>query len=334
MRIKSGIVTITLMISSMLMAMAQESVPVACAGSIVRYGVEGLPNSIFEWTVTGGQIVRNYNDSIDVLWGKETGSFFIQVIEHSEFECTADPYLASVEIETPYVDIGDVVNVCAGDTQTIVLSGNYKTFRWNDPSVTTTTYEVSGEGVVWVEIMDDNNCVNRDSVIVQLHDLPKVDLGEDAELCGDDYLVLDAGGDGIRYAWSTGNTGQTITVEQGEQKYSVEVSDQYGCTSYDTINILDCFPYEEFKKSIPTAFTPNGDGSNDMFILKHIEKWPDAEVEVFDRWGRRVFKSDVGYTIPWDGTFNGKELPTDSYYYIINLKGGNEPIAGSISIIR
>lgn len=57
-------------------------------------------------------------------------------------------------------------------------------------------------------------------------------------------------------------------------------------------------------------------------------------VEIFDRWGRQVFKSEPGYPEPWDGRYNGDLLPTDSYYYIIDVKKGHKPYGASISIVR
>ena len=333
MRVRSNIILVILTIANITAGMAQGTVPVACAGSVVRYGTQGLPNSVFDWTVTGGTIVKSYNDSIDVLWGNKTGTYNIMVTEYSENKCSANPYLATVKVETPFVDIGDVVQVCDGDTQLIVVNSGFKSYHWNNGK-TNNEYEASEPGVVWVEVVDQNNCINRDSVIVKVNPLPKVNLGDDQELCGDDLILLDAGEDGVYYRWSTGGTSQTITVGEGKQTYTVEVLDKNGCKQYDTLNVLACIPYEEFKKALPTAFTPNDDGVNDKFYIHNIEKYPNAEIEIFDRWGRRIFKSDIGYTQPWDGTFDGQKLPMDSYYYVIDLKEGLEPIAGSISIVK
>jgi len=92
--------------------------------------------------------------------------------------------------------------------------------------------------------------------------------------------------------------------------------------------------YEEFKKGIPASFTPNEDNNNDEWLIPGIELFPGAEMEIFDRWGGRIFKSDIGYTKPWDGNSKGKDLPMGTYYYIIDLKNGHAKIKGDVVLIR
>jgi gliding motility-associated-like protein len=342
MRIRSNIFITLITLLAIGIAQAQEAIPDACAGTVVRYGVEdGLPNSVFEWTVTGGTIIGNYKDSVDVQWGNQKGTFSIQVIEHSEFDCTADPYLANVQVYAPYVELGTDIHLCEGETQFVNAGNNFVSYKWSNGSQLGSSIPVSDSGLVWVEVMDQNFCTNRDSLTVYLHQLPEIDLGEDIEMCGG-QIDLNAGNNGLSYQWYSGGqkityngNDQYLTVEPGVQTYAVQVEDRWGCANSDTINILACLPYEEFKKGIPTAFTPNGDQFNDEFLIPGMERYPNMEVEVFDRWGRRIFKSDKGYTQPWDGTFNGNDMPADAYYYIINVNEDNlEPIAGSISIMR
>jgi gliding motility-associated-like protein len=62
--------------------------------------------------------------------------------------------------------------------------------------------------------------------------------------------------------------------------------------------------------------------------------FPNAIVEVFSRWGILIFRSDPGYTTPWCGTYKGRPLPLDSYYYVIDPKNGAAPIKGVITILK
>ncbi|WP_184545395.1 gliding motility-associated C-terminal domain-containing protein [Mucilaginibacter sp. FT3.2] len=84
---------------------------------------------------------------------------------------------------------------------------------------------------------------------------------------------------------------------------------------------------------IPNTFSPNGDGTNDLWVIQNINAYPNNTVEIFNRYGQRLFRS-IGYSIPWNGTFNGKSVPTATYYYIVNLKNGNKPLSGSVTVIR
>ena len=85
--------------------------------------------------------------------------------------------------------------------------------------------------------------------------------------------------------------------------------------------------------SINNAFTPNGDGINDYWKISGIENYPNAAVEVFNRYGQRVFYSK-GYGIPFDGSYNGKKLSPGAYYYIINLSNNCNLLSGNVTIIR
>lgn len=84
---------------------------------------------------------------------------------------------------------------------------------------------------------------------------------------------------------------------------------------------------------IANTFTPNGDGINDYWQIKSIESYPSAIVQVFTRYGDKVYESK-GYTQPFDGTKNGKQLPTGVYYYIINLNTNCNVLSGSLTIVR
>ncbi len=81
--------------------------------------------------------------------------------------------------------------------------------------------------------------------------------------------------------------------------------------------------------------TANGDGKNDTWIIKDIEKYPDNEVTVFDRAGRIVFQSK-NYQNTWTGDLSGQPLAEDTYYYIIKLKKGgqNGLLKGFITILN
>ena len=84
---------------------------------------------------------------------------------------------------------------------------------------------------------------------------------------------------------------------------------------------------------VPTAFTPNGDGVNDTWQIQYLDSYPGCTIDVFNRNGEKVFSS-VGYAVPWDGRFNGLNMPMGAYYYIIDPKQGRSKIAGVVTIIR
>lgn len=103
------------------------------------------------------------------------------------------------------------------------------------------------------------------------------------------------------------------------------------CVLTDTVYVIVGEAIEFYN-----AISPNGDNINDTWEILGIQKFPRAEVNIYDRWGQNIFRS-IGYASPWDGSNRGKKLPTGSYYYVIELNSPVvyiEPYTGFISIIH
>ncbi|MEA3448451.1 MAG: gliding motility-associated C-terminal domain-containing protein [Bacteroidota bacterium] len=85
---------------------------------------------------------------------------------------------------------------------------------------------------------------------------------------------------------------------------------------------------------IPNAFTPNGDGVNDTWIIENLEFYPRAFIEIFNRWGQKLYEGHPDDE-PWDGTtLNGKPIPTGTYIYTIRPENGVERITGTVSVVK
>ena len=89
------------------------------------------------------------------------------------------------------------------------------------------------------------------------------------------------------------------------------------------------------KKSIiiPNVFSPNGDNINDTWVIRGLVEYESCRVEIYNRYGQLLFQS-FGYKQPWDGTYKGQAMPVATYYYIINLKPGEAPLSGSVTLLR
>jgi gliding motility-associated-like protein len=84
------------------------------------------------------------------------------------------------------------------------------------------------------------------------------------------------------------------------------------------------------------AFTPNGDGINDLWLVTTGACLKQAKVEVFNRYGGAVYQN-ANYQNNWTGTFNGKPLPDGTYYYIISyqlINGKTVHVKGNVTILR
>ena len=132
--------------------------------------------------------------------------------------------------------------------------------------------------------------------------------------------------DGIFYEWSIGEVVIIETMING----SVSITNGL---------LQPVIPYQiitdGFLLTPNNILTANGDGKNDVWVIKDIEKYPDNEVTVFDRAGRVVFTAK-NYQNDWRGYLSGFPLSEDTYYYIIKLKKGtqNGLLKGFITIIN
>lgn len=337
MNIRKYIVIFSVMLATWTSSvLAQDYVAIVCAGATgMDYSVQGNPGSSYVWTVTGGTIVENYGDSIIVDWGDDSGVFDIRVQEISSYGCPALPKSGQVLVSAPDIELGSDLEICEGGSIEVDPSGVFYSYLWQDNS-TAESFISSTEGYIRVEVSDQYGCKRSDSLYLTVHPLPYVDLGPDTSLCGNEQAYIDAGEDGILFSWSTGEGSREISIyDEGGKTIMVEVTDANNCVSYDTLEVLPCSVEERFK-DMPTAFTPNGDGKNDVWRIPEVEPFPAVVVEIYDRWGNLVFRSDPGYSTPWNGISQaGKEMPMDSYYFVIDL-GDNisEPLVGTVTLIK
>jgi gliding motility-associated-like protein len=117
--------------------------------------------------------------------------------------------------------------------------------------------------------------------------------------------------------------------------YSVTVTDVVNCPpDEETVVVLPC------DVEIPTAFTPNDDGENDLWDLKNLQFFAESQISVYNRWGDLVYKT-TGYDNPWDGKHRatGIDLPTAVYYYVIenvaeDYVAEGSRLVGYVTIVR
>jgi gliding motility-associated-like protein len=310
----------------------------------VRYGVDETPGALYEWFVEdGGVISAFYNDRIDVDWGIIPGFYEVKVVETSIFGCIGDTVYTLVEVtnQFDFDPFPDVIEICEGEIYIFQAGDGFVSYLWNDdPEFITASFASGESGIYWIQVVDENGLIGTDTVELIVNPLPVVDLGPDTDLKPEEFLVLDAGNQGAFFTWSTGEISQSITVHGTDTPVEiwVEVSTMAGCSASDTVFIdLD----EGIILIVPTIITPNDDGVNDTWIITDKDgnevfiNYPDAVVEVFNRWGEKVFQSPSGYPVPWDGTYRNRPLQMDSYHYVITLNvPGMRDIKGTITIVR
>jgi gliding motility-associated-like protein len=127
---------------------------------------------------------------------------------------------------------------------------------------------------------------------------------------------------------SNANTLRPKLQAMYDETYTLTATGEGQCTASDLLKVKILKPV-----NVPNAFSPNGDGIHDTWDITNLSDYPGCTVEVFNRYGQRVFYSG-GYGTPWNGTVGGKPLPMATYYYVIHLKNGFAPKTGSVTIVK
>jgi len=201
-------------------------------------------------------------------------------------------------------------------------------------------------------------CKASDSIVTYERPYPVLNLGDDIVLCGAQELELngsqfepDSTKNDVDYYWYVNDrmempdeSGQYYSVDAGEKDIIVEANLLWQiddardamCEAYDTIHISHCKAEDLW---VARAFMPDEDGENRTWKVKQAEgaQLP-MEIEVYNRWGQRVWYYNGVYENDWDGkTSANRPLPMDSYYYIISIEivaGEWIKKQGTVTIVR
>ncbi len=212
-------------------------------------------------------------------------------------------------------------------------TGTYS-YLWSDPAGQTNNVATNlGTGVYQVTVTDGNGCSDSTNVTVSSSSTMTVNVEVTHESCPgeeDGIISTQVAGGQAPYAYSWSNGDSTAVIENlAVGDYTLTVSDADECIVTLIIPIEneggDCI-------HIPTAISPNGDGANDTWVIGGLDDYPEATVEVYNRWGSLLFSSN-DYQNDWDATYGGENISAGVYYYVITLDE-ETTYTGSITVIR
>ena len=203
----------------------------------------------------------------------------------------------------------------------------------------------TNSGVYVLDSLSDLNCMNNSvssSQTITINPIPGAPTaGTDTTYCSNASPVdMTASGNGT-FTWYDNNnnilgTGATYTptMNLGTTTYNVSQTEN-GCEGV-TANVV--IIVQECGILVPTAFTPDNDNANDVWILNKIDQiYPNNVVTIFNRWGNQIYQSNKGqYELnPWNGSYNNEKMPVGSYYFIIEYNDGfTEKSNGLVTIIK
>jgi gliding motility-associated-like protein len=238
----------------------------------------------------------------------------------------------------PVVDIGDLFEICEGETQVLANSVPATNYSWSNQS-NTPTITVSSSGIYKLIVNGVGNCIGIDSAQVIVHPLPGGLTDAQWTICDGEEIVINGGNPANTYEWSNGEVSPSVTLDQSGT-YTVKITSPFGCISNYNFEIgYFCEPV----LFVPNSFTPNNDGVNDVFMV-YGEFIAEMNLSIFNRWGERIFQTaDVNPV--WTGDVNdGEHYSQDGHYnWVMRYKVysdafGNvsdwKEMAGTVIIVR
>jgi gliding motility-associated-like protein len=197
---------------------------------------------------------------------------------------------------------------------------------------------IQSPGMYSVQVTDFNNCQQEVAIAIDPIIPVQLNFVTDGVSCIDNtdgsVEVFATGGyEPYTFDWSN-YAQEALNNDVPSGFYGVTVTDNNGCVYYEEVEVPNS---NQSCITAYSAFSPNGDQNNDYWHIDNIELYPDALVEVFNRWGDRVY-STKKYINAWEGAWQGlyenMPLPSATYYYVITLNNDEEPIAGTVTIVR
>ncbi len=302
-------------------------------------GLSAAGGARYSWTGPSGFSSSEANPAALALPGS-SGKYIVKVTTLQG--CSKTDSISLQVLPKVQVVAGKDETICEGSTVTLQATPGLS-YTWSPATglssatvfnpvanpTDTTLYRVIAK--------DQNGCTSSDTMAVNVLKTPLADAGPDLVVMEGQSVTLKSTvrGSNVSLYWTpasfmTSSNTPAPTVSPTEDiTYTLTVASNAGCgISKDDVVV------RVLKKVIvPNAFSPNGDGINDLWNIKDLNGYFQSTTAVFNRYGQEVFRSR-GYARAWDGMMNGKPVPPGSYYYLIDLKVAGIVLSGWVLLIR
>lgn len=290
---------------------------------------------------------KRYSYNYPVFFTPATKTVTIRMLAYSGNTCV-DEELQTVTLHAvPRVQFDSIPDICS-DAGVIQLTqakeihgvlpgaGTYTGKGVTSAGIFNQALAGIGTHTLTYTFVADNGCADFKTQTITVNEIPTATIVPN-------LFVLDGGkislpavatGNNLTYKWTPSlyldkdDILSPVTTPTDDITYTLTVTTDKGCTESTEV-FIKVLKFPE----VPNSFTPNGDGVNDTWNVKYLESYPDATVDIFNRFGEKLFHT-VNYLSPWDGSKNGSELPVGTYYYIINPRNGRKILSGSVTVLR
>lgn len=313
-----------------------------CTGDEVHLGTEADGLYTYRWTDLDQGTVISFNPDVYVIPPPPKRSYEVQV---ALGKCRSTDTVSLKVVDPPKPTAAPDTTVCFGVPLTLRATGGAY-YRWSpafyvdNASAPVTLARPPDTTLFTVTVTDTLGCPKPVTATALVKVVPKVNAfaGNDTIIMLNTPFQLNATG-GVRYSWSppdglnNRNIYNPVTTYNHDITYTVTAYTQEGCPGTDNI-------FVRFIKGpdiyIPNAFSPNGDGLNDIFRPLPVGIVTMEFFRVFDRWGKLVYAT-TAYLKGWDGTVNGQNAAIGTYVWVVQGKDVNNNTVqrkGTVTLVR
>ena len=287
------------------------------------------------------QLSVPYYEGVRYNWSNGSRSPVTKIITGGKYKitvkagCSFSDSANVVFYDKPLLTLGPDKTICTNEQVLIDPFLNNVYYLWNTGAVSS-SININKTGQYWLKATNlTNACFTTDTINIKDKPFPRLWLGSDTLICETEELLLRTGlennGTGLHFLWQDGSTNSTFRV-RSPGLFAVQASND--CTvKSDTIKVT----FKVCPLGIPNAFSPNGDGRNDRFRIKYGEGITKYHIQIFNRFGQKVFESR-DQLIGWDGTVLGKPQPMGTYGWVVQyIDGLTEKLVslkGTVTLVR
>ena len=250
-----------------------------------------------------------------------TNTFFYA--EANNNGCVSPSRIAISTIINPVPGVTDEnLILCQNSNLTLDATISGMTYLWST-SETTKTINISSPGNYEVAITNSFSCTSTKKIIVIEHKIPEI-MSVKVEETNVEIIpkyqqsYFEYSIDGINFQISP----LFLNAPGGLQTASIREVNNCGIDTKEFVILL-----------APPFFTPNNDSYNDFWIVKGMSFYPNAELRIFDRYGK-LLKELRPTSLGWDGTFNGHQLPASDYWYVFKSDSNSPEKRGHFTLKR
>jgi len=164
------------------------------------------------------------------------------------------------------------------------------------------------------------------------------DINTSTQLSQAQFTFTNGSQNATSYQWSFGDGGTSTDTDPvykyttaGNYIVTLYAFNSIGCVDSTSKSFYEIVPDSTLR--IPNAFSPNGDGINDKWVIPGLVGALDVKLDIYNRWGQRVYTSHGAYE-PWDGTYQGKPMPLGTFYYVLVVPATKHSYSGWVLLTK